>query len=163
MANSLPNETQLYAELKRDNVVVPLETWDSLYSYIGEKLTAINFLVSYYQEKREGIPASELMLVRQYAAGIEAVFQKFIHPEIARVGSDHFKIIRDSDRSVHKNMRILFSHYLGNDLQSINFIVSYYLDLDEPGGLPLEDGVKILDRLRMMMTFLERIRLATSQ
>lgn len=166
MANLLPKDEELFAQIARDRIQVDPVLWNVIYQYIGDAVIVINLTVRYYIDHNEIIPKDEAGKILLFTERLVEIIKKLKRPE--SIPEDEkdvlFRIIKEKNLKLDKITDELFGNYVRNDLNIINLIVSNYVDpLDEGEGIPVEDGRKILKYIHSTMRFLDRLRVATSK
>lgn len=159
MANPLPNEKELYEQIISQRITVEPGIWDLLYHKIGDDITAINLLCQYYLTNKEPIPVLEAEKILAYTQDIKDIIKK-----ITMVSSKDFPFPEFKENiPLHPIIREMFTHYIGNDVLAINFLVGDAIDPIEPQPLSLEVIQRILNHTRTLRDFMERLRQATSR
>ncbi len=159
MANPLPNEKQLYEQIKAENISIDPEIWDLLYNRIGDDITAINLLCQYYLKGNESIPAQEAKKILIYTRHIKDITNK-----LTVVSKDDLEFPEfQESMPLHPLLRDLFTHYIGNDVYMINLIVEDFIDSHRKAGLLAENVKKVLNHTRSIKDFMNRLQEATSQ
>lgn len=161
MVNKFPNEEELIRQIKQDKVYLSPLLWDTIYSMVGENITVIDLIVNYNLENGGALGINEVKKIMQYLEGINKVFEKILNPMIIKTGDNSFKVIEDESRQMHKGIKTLLGHYIGNGIQLINMILGYHLDENEPVD---KDGcLKILSHFVTMKDVLKRLFELTAQ
>lgn len=163
MANPLPNEQELYEKIKSENIDVHPLIWDTMYHYLGDYISAITFLAFIYAEKNEPMPVIEAKKIIDYTRKIIDVVGKILHPEKIVNDGRSLEQIRQENMQLHPIIHEFFTHYIPNDINCINFRVSYFLDPMDEQPVPIEEVKKILDCTASMRNFLDRLREATNK
>jgi len=159
MANPLPNEDELYAQIKREKITIDRGIWDLLYQRIGDDITAINLLCQYYLSNKEEIPIIEAEKILAYTKDIKNIIN-----QITTTSKDNFPFPQFKENiPLHPVIREMFTHYIGNDVYIINLIVEDTIDPKEPHPLSLEVTQRILKHTQMIKEFMEKLREATSK
>lgn len=161
MAKVHCDEQKLYDRISAENITVHPFVWDTLYLYMGDYVSAINFIASYYIEKNEPIPSIDCQKILRYARIMNETVDKILHPEKMDKEKERLEKIKNENMLMHGVVRELVSHYVSNDIMGINFIVSFYLDPKGPGPVPVEDAKKLLGYTQSMGAFLDKLRKAT--
>ena len=161
MANPLPNEHELYERIKDENISIDPLIWDTLYHYLGDYISAIALLSFYYVEKNEPMHISEAKIIIRYTRKIIDIVGKILHPE--KIGNEGVALerIKQKKRPMHPVIHEFFTHYIPNDVNCINFRVSYFLDPADEQPVPLEEVRKILESTASMRNFLDKLREVT--
>lgn len=149
MARPLPNEDALYQRILEEKILVPDSVWDEMYSYLGDYISVINLILSYYIDRREAVAVADARKILDYTRLIKEVVRRIL-------GGGESATPR-----LHPIVRDLFTHYVGNDIHIINLCVSYYLDPLDERPVALEDAQKILPCTLSVRGFLDRLRTAT--
>ncbi|MFH1338317.1 MAG: hypothetical protein ABIH40_00495 [Candidatus Omnitrophota bacterium] len=158
MANPLPNEKELFEQIKTERITVEPGIWDLLYHCIGDDITAINLLCAYYLCRKEPVPVLEAKKILVYTRDIRDIIRK-----ITMNSSQDFPFPKFKDNiPLHPVIKDMFTHYIGNDVHSINFIVCDTIDPVEPNPVSSEIIQKVLSRTHSIKEFMERLRQATS-
>ena len=166
MANILPKDEELFAQIAREHIQVDPVLWNVIYQYIGDAVIVINLTVRYYIDHNEIIPKDEAGKILVFTERLVEIIKKLKRPEsIPEDEKDAlFRTIKEKNLKLDKITDELFGNYVRNDLNIINLIVGNYVDpLDESEGIPAEDGRKILEHIHSTMRFLDRLRVATSK
>lgn len=166
MSNLLPKDEKLFAQIARDHIQVDPALWNVIYQYIGNAILVISFTVRYYVDHDEIIPKDEAKKILVFTDRLVEIINRLKKPE--DIPDDEkdalFRTIKEKRLKLDEITNELFGNYVRNDLNIINLIVSNYVDpLDESGGIPVEDGRKILGYVRSTMRFMDRLRIATSK
>lgn len=161
MANPLTNEAELYEQIKSKGINVHPLIWDAMYHYLGDYISVINGISSYYIEKKEPIPLVDAQRILDYTRKIKDTVDKILHPELMENENPHFEEIKNHNMQLDPIIKEFFMHYIGNDTHMINFCVSYYLDPMGPEPIPVADAKKILNHALSMGLFLDKLREAT--
>jgi len=158
MANPLPNEKEIYEQIKSEGITVDSGIWDLIYHHVGDDITAINLLCAYYLSRKEPIPVKEAEKILVYTRDIRDIIKKITMSSSQDFPFPEFK----NNIPLNPIIRDMFTHYIGNDVHSINFIVCDTIDPIEPKPLSEEIVHKILSRTGSIKEFMERLRQATS-
>lgn len=61
MANPLPNESEIYKKIEKNNLKIPRDIWELIEHHIGNDIHAINFIVGSYitGDSPEAIPPKD--------------------------------------------------------------------------------------------------------
>jgi acyl carrier protein len=159
MANPLPNEKELYVQIKREKIKISPEIWDLLYHRLGDDITAINLLCQYYLTSHEPIPVSEAKKIIIYTRHIKDIVNKIT---LAKKEDFPFPEFLD-DSPLHPILREMFTHHIGNDIYLINLIVGDSIDPLAPQPVSSESTRKILNYVHAIKEFMDKLREATSQ
>ena len=151
MAKPLPNEEVLYQRIRDERILIPEHVWEEMYYYMGDYISVINLILSYYIDRNEAVPVVDARRILEYTHRIKEAMIRILHPEKTGEGPSLHPIVRD-----------LFTHYMGNDVHIINLCVSFYLDPLDEKPVDFEDAKKVLPCTITMHQFLDRLREATS-
>lgn len=158
MPRPLPNEKQLYEQIKKENITVSSDIWGLLYNYVGDNVTAISLLCQYYLDNNESIPVEEAKRIITHTRHIKDIVNK-----ATLVSKENFPFPEFSDDiPLHSVIREMVTHYIGNDVYVINLIVGNSIDPMDPKPLVLDDIENILVRTRSIKNFMDKLREATS-
>ncbi|MCK5581451.1 MAG: hypothetical protein KAJ18_09290 [Candidatus Omnitrophica bacterium] len=165
MANAHPDERQIYEQIEKDQIKVPLMIWDLIYHYIGDDITAITHIAASYFKYNEPIEIPSAKKIVEHTQKIRATMDKILHPEKIEDSEaiEDLEKLKSDDMKLHPIIKELFTHYLGNDVYGINMIACFHLDPLGPEPIPVENTQKILDKTRTMKQFLDRLSKATNQ
>ena len=162
MANPLPDEEGLYKKIRDERITIPPLVWDAMYNLLGDYVSVINLLVSYYVNQDKPIEIADARKILEYTRrGMDAV-RKIIHPEKIMEDDARLQKVRAAAVALHPLIREFFTHYLGNDMHIINMCVSSYLDPKGEAPIPVADARKVLNCTLTMHKFLDRLREATT-
>ena len=161
MANVHTNEQELYDRIKNENISIHPLVWDTLYLYLGDYISGINFITSYYVEKNEPISIEDSRKILAYTQKIKEIVDKLLHHEKIQDEGERMEKIKHGNMDMHPIVRELVNHYIGNDVLSINFIVGDYLDPIDERPILVEHAKRILSRSLSMSAFLDKFRKAT--
>jgi len=159
MANPLPNENQLYEQIKNECISIAPEIWDLLYYRIGNDITAINLVCKYYLNSQQPIPISEAEKILHHTHHIKDIVNKITVSSKEVLSFPEFI----DDIPLHPVLREMFTHYIGNDVYTITLIVGDTIDPIDPKPISLELTQKVLKHIQSIREFMERLRIATSQ
>ncbi len=158
MPRPLPNEKQLYEQIKKENITVSSDIWGLIYNYVGDNVTAISLLCQYYLKNNESIPVEEAKRIITHTRHIKDIVNK-----VTLVSGEDFPFPEFSDDiPLHSVIREMFTHYIGNDVYVINLIVGNSIDPMDSKSLALDDIENILTRTRSIKNFMDKLREATS-
>jgi len=166
MANILPQEEELFRRIEREHIQVDPQLWNIIYQHIGDPIIVINLTVRYYLDNGEPIPRDEANKILISVKRMAEIIKKIHKPE--SIASDEkdplFRMIKEKGLKLDEATDELFTQPFGNDLNFISINIGMYLYSSKEGqGIPVEDGRSILDRIRTAMSFLDRLRIATSK
>ncbi|MBU0710177.1 MAG: acyl carrier protein [Candidatus Omnitrophica bacterium] len=159
MANPLPNEKELFERIKNENIRIIPEIWELLYHRIGDDITTINLLCHSYLDNEEDIPIKEAKKIMQYTRHIKDIVNQITVASKEKLNFPEFT----DDMPLHPIIREMLTHYIGNDIHMINFMVQDTIDPIGPHPISLQITQKILNHARSVREFMERLRIATSQ
>lgn len=152
MANPLKNEQELYDQIKRDGIKVPALIWDMMYRDLGECISAIEVTAYFHKIEGSCIPIDEAKKIQKHTKEIIKRVREILHLGTIDVHFDLDPILRE-----------LFTHYLSNDTNSINMIISGHLDPRDEQPVAVEYVEKIWKHAAAMRQFLDKLREATKQ
>ena len=161
MARPLPNEAELYQKIRDENISVHPVVWDTMYHYLGDYISTINLIVSFFIEQNEPVSLEDARRILDYTNLIKEAVNKILHPERILDDDGRLKTIRQDDMALHPIIKEFFTHHIGNDTQMINFVTSFYLDPIDEQPVPVDDAKKILVQAVSMKEFLDKLREAT--
>lgn len=159
MANKLPNEKELLEQLSREKVAVPSDMWNIIYSSIEDGILIIKLIVSLYQEQNKDIPVDEAKKILTHIQDISAVFRKLLNPQIIKTEDKGFMKIKSESKQLNPIIRDMVTHYIGNDIQALNFMIGD--TIDDGIGLGQEMCEKIMRHITDMEEFLVKLKLST--
>jgi len=161
MANPLPDEAALYEQIEKEKITVHNLVWKILYGYIGDNLSLINLIITYYVEIDKPIPLKDARKILDCTQQMKNIFSKVIHPETIEEG-DNLIDFKEENMFLHSVIKKFFNNYMGNDLCAINFCVGYFLDPLVEKPIPISDAKKILAYVKCMCDLMERLRVCTA-
>jgi len=157
MANPLNNEEELFRKIREEKITIDRKIWDILYNRVGDAISAINLLCSYYLTINEPLPPKKARKILKHAN----VIKKVIHGIFTTKRKvSLFPELRE-DIKLHPIIIEIVSHHINNDTNAIMIISSFYTDKDFFKPIPIEDIKKILDRTKAIKDLLERLKEAT--
>ena len=159
MANPLPNEKELYEQIKNERIAVIPDIWDLLYNRIGDDISAINLLCEYYLGASQPIPIIEAKKILSYTHHIKDIVNKVTLTTKSEFPFPEFS----DDIPLHPILREMFTHYIGNDIYLINLIVEDSIDPLAPQPVSFESTSKILNHAHAIKEFMDKLREATFQ
>jgi acyl carrier protein len=159
MANPLPNEKELYQQIKKENISLSPDIWDLIYNRVGDDVTAINLLCQYYLNENSSIPIAEASKILNYTRHIKDITNKLTVLSNKDLDFPQFS----DDIPLHPVLRELFTHYIGNDVYMINLIVDCSIDPKESSQISSDNIKKILYHTRSIKDFMNRLQEATSK
>ncbi len=163
MAKVHCDEQKLYDRIATESITIDPFVWDTLYLYLGDYISGINFIVSYYVEKNEPIPIADCRTILRYTRTMNEIVDKILHPEKMEKENYRLEKIKNEKMLMPGVVRELVSHYVSNDIMGINFIVSFYLDPKGEEPVPVNDAQKLLNYTQSMGAFLDKLRKATKR
>lgn len=159
MANPLPDERELYERIREEKIVIAPEIWNLLHHRIGDDITTINFLCNSCLNQDQAIPIEEAKKIFLYTRHIKDIVNQIT---LISKKDSPFPEFMDT-LPLHPIIREMLTHYIGNDIHTINFMVQDTIDPIEPHPVPIEIIQKILAHTRSIKEFMERLRVATLQ
>jgi len=166
MANLPPSQEALFKKIEQEHIQVEPVLWNLIYQYIGDPIIVINLTVRSYTDNGEELPKSEAKKILDYTRRLLKVMENLYHPEnISDEEKDPiFKEIKAKNLKLDSVTDDLFRNYLRNDISAINLIVGDYVDpADERPAVVVKDANKVLEHVRSTISFLDRLRIATSK
>jgi len=166
MANLPPQEEELFKKIEAEQIQVDPVLWNVIYQYIGDPIIAINFLVRSYIDDNQPLPKNEAAKIMDYTKKMLKVMENLEHPEASSNDDPEelFKEIREKNLKLDPVTDHLFRNYVRNDIYIINLIIGDYIDpYDDREAVSVEDAQKILGHIRTTISFMDRLRKATSQ
>lgn len=161
MANPLPKEAEHYQQIKDENITIDPRVWTILYEHIGNALTVINFIATYYLSADKPIPVADARTLLEYSEKIRHALNSILYPDKNHMEDDLFKQILKENVNLHPIIREMLNHYIGNDMLCFNLIIGDCLDPSFTRDVPVESIHKIIDRTRTVREFMDRLREAT--
>lgn len=155
MANKLPDEKELLEQLHNEKGAVPSDMWSIVYSSIEDSILIIKLIVSLYQEQNKDIPFEETKKILSHIQDVSAVFRKLINPQIIKTEDKGLVKIKSKGRKLHPIIRDIVTHYIGNDIQAMNFMIGD--TIDDGNGLNKEMCEKISKYIADMEEILEKL------
>jgi len=119
MANPLPNEKEIYEQIECQKITIEPGIWDLIYHHLGDDITAINLLCAYYLSRKEPMPIKEAEKILVYTRNIRDIIKKITLSSPQDFPFPQFK----ENIPLHPVIKDMFTHYIGNDVVAINFIV----------------------------------------
>jgi hypothetical protein len=166
MANILPEDEEFFKRIEREQIRVDPLLWNLIYQYIGDPIIIMNLTVRYYLDNGESIPQTEAQRILVSIKRMVEIINKIHKPEsIAADEKDPlFRMIKEKGLKLDRITDELFTQPIKNDLNIISMAVGIHLySLNESRGIPVEDGRRILEHIRTIVSFLDRLRIATSK
>ncbi|MCX5699415.1 MAG: hypothetical protein NTX01_06930 [Candidatus Omnitrophica bacterium] len=166
MANILPKDEEFFKRIESERIQVDPLLWNAIYQHIGDPIIVINLTVRYYLDNGEPIPQAEANKVLISIKRMVEIINKIHKPEsIAADEKDPlFRTIKEKGLKLDEVTDELFTQPIKNDLNFISIAVGMYIYFSKEGqSIPVEDGRNILDHIRTIMSFLDRLRIATSK
>ncbi|MDD5730076.1 MAG: hypothetical protein PHN57_02995 [Candidatus Omnitrophica bacterium] len=160
MANPLPNEEEIYRQIKNEKITIDPGILDFLYHYIGDDISAINLLCQYYLMDNSPMPAQETRRILLYTKDIEFIIKNITKVSLENASFPRFK----ENDALHKIVRDLLMYHFGNDIYVINLIVQDAIDPLKGQSFEIQPAAirKILDHTFAIKKFMEKLRLATT-
>ena len=162
MANPLPDEEALYNKIRNEKITIPPFVWDAMYNFLGDYVSVINLLASYYVHQNQPIAIADARKILEYTRRSMDAVRKIIHPENITEDDARYQKVKTEAVVLHPLIREFYTHYLGNDMHIINMCVSFYLDPRGEEPVPVPDARKILNCTLSIHKFLDRLREATT-
>ena len=159
MANKLPNEKELLDQLRLEKVAVPSDMWNVVYSSIEDSILIIKLIIALYQEQNKDIPIDGAKKILTNIQDVSSVFRKIINPQIIKTDDKGFVKIKAEGKTLHPVIRELVTHYIGNDIQAMNFMIGDIID--DGAGLNRPMYEKILRHIEDMEEFIVKLKLST--
>ena len=159
MANPLPKEKELYAQIEKEKISINPEIWDLLYHRIGDDITAIDLICRYYLDSQQAIPIPEAAKILHHTHHIKDVVNKITVTSQDDLAFPEFI----DDMPLHPVLREMFTHYIGNDVHMITLIVGNDIDPIDPQPVSLEHIRKVITHTQSIKEFMEKLRIATSR
>lgn len=133
MAAFLENEQELRQSIHDGKYYVDEIILQLLDRVLSDYLFAMMISVKNYIEEDQAMPFEEAKRMLTFCRGMNAAFRKIMHPDMI-MENDHedFKRLRDQKPTMDKDIRIWIRHHIGNDSQSINFIIGDFIDDQTP-------------------------------
>lgn len=154
MANPLPNEAEVFAQIKERGTEVPEKIWEKLHGRISDCMTAIGLISAKHLKENKAMAVSNANFILNHAKEIDGIMRECVYPKKTESGE---MIYPDIDEKI----AFCFQHYISNDLNRIVMICYSYTDPKYPEDIPIEDVKKIMDAVSCMDEFLENIRSIT--
>ena len=79
MANILPKDEELFAQIAREHIQVDPVLWNVIYQYIGDAVIVINLTVRYYIDHNEIIPKDEAGKILVFTERLVEIIKKLKH------------------------------------------------------------------------------------
>ncbi|MFA5099758.1 MAG: diguanylate cyclase [Candidatus Omnitrophota bacterium] len=159
MARPLPNEKDLYEQLRSDGIVVTRDLCDCFFRRITEDTTAIKLTCQEWLAADQPMAVSDARKILLCTHDIEII----VHTVAADTQEEVvFRQFKDSV-PLHPAIRELFAHQLGNDVYAINTVVGDYADPLEPRPIPPDDIRKILIHVEAIIDFISVFKKAIAE
>lgn len=158
MANVHPKEQDIYDQISREGIQIDFHTWDLIYQSIGDDITAITHIASFYLRNNQAIEIEAARRIIEHTQKIRVIMDQILHPEKVEGREGFFGVTK-----LHPVIIDLFTHYLGNDVYGINMIACFYLDPMDRQAIPVEDAARILAKTATMKKFMDKLSVATNQ
>lgn len=156
MANRLPNEKELFEQLSREKIIISGNVWGIIYSSVEDSVLIIKLIVTLYREQGKNIPVDEAKKILANIQEVSGVFRKLIKPQIIKTEDKGLLKVSSESKNLHPIIREMFAHYIGNDIQSLNFIIGDYIDDKKDLDKPVSD--KIIKHIADMEEFLLKLK-----
>lgn len=159
MANKLPNETELFSQLNNEKVVISSELWSIIYKSIEDSILVIKLIITFYREQNKHVTVDESKKILKHIQEVSSLFRKLLKPQIIKTEDKGLIKIKSETENLHPIIREMFSHYIGNDIQALNFIIGDYID----DGKDLDEAMstKIMGHVTGMEEFLLKLKANT--
>ncbi len=161
MANPLPNEAELYQKIKGEKIEIDPKIWTLIYEHIGNAVTVINLIVSYFLEANKPMPIEEAKKIIDYTRTIKHTLDSILYPHQNHLKDDLFKQVIKENINLHPIIIEMLNHYISNDTYSINLIIGDCLDPAAPQDVPVEYLSKVIKHTHSLRQFLDNLREAT--
>lgn len=163
MANVHPQETELYNQIRTEQIKVDPLIWDLIYRYLGEYVSEIELTAFYFEKIQEPIAIEQARKILEWTNKIREIVFKILHLETVKDSMDLEKL-KNIQPQLHKVINELFGHYVGNDVSTIHMIVADSLSpFGQEQPVPIEFTQKIINHTRSIHRFLDKLREATTQ
>ncbi len=159
MANKLPNEKELLEQLHNEKSDIPSDMWNIIYSSIEDSILIIKLIINLYQEQNKNIPMDEAKKILTHLQDISMVFRKLINPQIIKTEDKGLVKVKSEGKKLHPIIKELVNHYIGNDIQALNFMIGSAID--DGDGLDQTMREKIMHRIEDMEELLGKLKLST--
>lgn len=159
MANKLPNEKELFEQLSRERIIISGNVWSIIYSSVEDSILIIKLIVTLYRDQNKNIPIDQAKKILANIQEVSSVFRKLIKPQIIKTEEKGLLKISSESKNLHPIIREMFAHYIGNDIQSLNFIIGDYIDDKKNLDKPVSD--KIMRHIADMEEFLLKLKANT--
>jgi hypothetical protein len=159
MANKLPDEKELLQQLHQERASVPNDLWNIIYASIEDSVLVIKLLISFYQEQNKDIPPDETKKILTNIQDVSSVFRKILNPQIIKTEDKGLVKIKSEVGNLHPLFRELVNHYIGNDIQAMNFLIGDTIDDGIGLDKPMQD--KIMRHIEDMEEFLGKLKSST--
>ena len=166
MANILPGDEESFKRIEREHIQVDPLLWNLIYQHIGDPVIVINLTVRYYVDNSEAIPQEEAEKILVSIKRMVEIIKKIHQPETITPDEKDplFRMIKEKGLKLDPVTDELFTQPIRNDLNIISVNIGMHVyPSNKDRSIPIEDGRKILDHIRSTMTFLDRLRIATSK
>ena len=159
MANKLPNEKELLEQIHREKIAIPNNLWNIVYSSIEDSVLIIKLIISLYQEQKTDVPINETRKILTNVQDVSSVFRKILNPQIIKTEDKGLVKIKSEGGKLHPIIREMVNHYIGNDIQAMNFLIAD--TIDDKIGLNQAMQEKIMRHIADMEEFLGKLKLST--
>jgi len=166
MANILPEDEESFKRIEKEHIQVDPLLWNIIYQHIGDPAIVINLTVRYYIDGNGPIPQDEAKKILISTKRMAEIIKKIHQPESITPDEKDplFRMIKEKGLKFDPVTDELFTQPIRNDLNAISIAVGMHIDLSKEGqSIPVEDSKKILSRIRSIISFLDRLRIATSK
>lgn len=163
MANKLHNEEEIFEIIQKTKNPITHKLWDFIYSIIDSKITIMDLLFNLHIEQNEPIPKSDLVLILEHLDHLTKTFNNIHNPTKILSEDKTFFPFKEDIINISKEVQDILNHYIGNDIQAINFIVGLYADELEEESMPVEKQKKALNYVVALKDILNKLRIATKR
>jgi hypothetical protein len=161
MANKLSNEKALLEQLKSEKVVLSPAIWNLIYSNIEDNLSIIRLLMTFHLDHEYKVPLGEIKKIVEYIKDVSVIFRKLTNPKAITAEDEAFMKVKEETQKLHPIIKEMFSHYIANDVQSINFILGDCMD--DQKDLDASTCAKIFQHIDSMEEFLKMLKSNTEK
>lgn len=164
-----PRIEALFQKIAQENIQVHPLLWTAIYQHIGDPVIVINLLIRYHLDNNLPIPKAEAKTILGYTKRIEETIKKLAHwQSIPQDEPDTlFREIGDKNLKLDPLTYDLIIDRVRNDVIVIDLTISRYLCPEEDDYkaefISTEDAQQVLRRTRSSISFLDRLRQATSK
>ena len=166
MANILPADEEFFQRIEREHIQVDPLLWNTIYQHIGDPVIVINLTVRYYLDNGEPIPQAEASKILISIKHMVEIINKIHKPESITLDEKDplFCMIKEKGLKLDEVTDELFTQPIRNDLNIISMNIGMHIyPSNKVRSIPIEDGRDILNHIRSIISFLDRLRIATSK